>query len=102
MTPAYSTDSSSWAHEPAVVREDTIESGFIVSNRDRTYDAANNKARHLAFNADTAMRDSAMHPREASPRSLSGGVQQVPGRLRRGKHQHRRLLSEDCMISLAA
>jgi type I restriction enzyme R subunit len=44
---------------------------FIVSNRDRTYYFANNNARHFAFNADTAMRDSAIHPREASPRSLS-------------------------------
>jgi type I restriction enzyme R subunit len=44
---------------------------FIVSNRDRTYDAANNNARHFAFNADTAMRDSAIPPREASLRSLS-------------------------------
>ena len=44
---------------------------FIVSNRDRTYYFANNNARHFAFNADTAMRDSALHSREASPRSLS-------------------------------
>ncbi len=27
---------------------------FIVSNRDRTYDAANNNARHFAFNAVTS------------------------------------------------
>ena len=44
---------------------------FIVSNRDRTYDAANNNARHFALNADTAMRGSAIQLREASLRSLS-------------------------------
>ncbi len=43
---------------------------FIVSNRDRTYYFANNNARHFSFNADTAMRRSAIHSREASPRSL--------------------------------
>lgn len=44
---------------------------FIVSNRDRTYYFANNNARHFAFNADTAMRGSAILPREAILRSLS-------------------------------
>jgi type I restriction enzyme, R subunit len=44
---------------------------FIVSNRDQTFYFANNNARHFAFNADTAMRDSAMPPREAILRSLS-------------------------------
>ena len=45
---------------------------FIVNNRDSTYYYANNNnTRHLAFNADTAMRDSAIHSREASLRSLS-------------------------------
>ena len=39
---------------------------FIVSNRDSTYYFANNNARHFAFNADTAMRDSAIHSRKAS------------------------------------
>jgi type I restriction enzyme R subunit len=44
---------------------------FIVSNRTETWYFANNNARHFAFNADTAMRDSAIPPREASLRSLS-------------------------------
>ncbi len=44
---------------------------FIVSNRDSTYYFANNNARHFTFNADTAMRDSAIPSREASLRSLS-------------------------------
>ncbi len=56
---------------PSRLREDTIESRFIGSNRDRTYDAGNNNARHFAFNADTARRGSALEPREASLRSLS-------------------------------
>ena len=41
---------------------------FIVSNRDQTFYFANNNARHFDFNADTAMRASAFHPREALPR----------------------------------
>ncbi len=44
---------------------------FIVSNRDRTYYFANNNARHFTFNADTAMRGSAIQPCGATPRSLS-------------------------------
>lgn len=45
---------------------------FIVSNRDSTYDFANNNARHFEFNQATAMRDSAIQRCEAFLRSLSG------------------------------
>jgi type I restriction enzyme R subunit len=47
---------------------------FIVSNRDQTFYFANNNARHFAFNADTAMRGSAIHSCKATLRSQSAAM----------------------------